>query len=172
MIEIFLRSNILNEILQTEINYVNSLKTIIESYKQPLEQSKLLTQNDLDAIFVNLEEIAAINLKFSNALFKRMDEAKKRNELARVGDIFMEYLPKMHIYTKYVSAKRYDAEDIINEKMKISVEFSNILNRANGNSDSGDFLLKKMLLLPMQRLTQYSLLIDKVSFENFFALVF
>lgn len=28
--------------------------------------------------------------------------------------------------------------------------------------ETGDFLLKKLLLLPMQRLTQYSLLIDKL----------
>ena len=102
-----------------------------------------------------------VNLKFSNALFKRMDEAKQKNEFAKIGDLFLEYLPKMHIYTKYVSAKRYDAEDLINEKMRNSIEFSSILNRATG-SDTGDFLLKKMLLLPMQRLTQYSLLIDKV----------
>ena len=36
------------------------------------------------------------------------------------------------------------------------------IKRASG-ADTGDFLLKKMLLLPMQRLPQYSLLIEKVS---------
>lgn len=146
------------------MNYVNSLKLLIESYKQPLEQSKLLTQNDLDLIFVNLEDIIGVNLKFSNSLFKRMDEARQQNEIAKIGDLFLEFLPRMQIYTKYVSARRFDAEDLITEKMKSSTEFSNILNRATRNSDTGDFLLKKMLLLPMQRLTQYSLLIDKVNF--------
>ena len=146
------------------MNYVNSLKLLIESYKQPLEQSKLLTQNDLDLIFVNLEDIIGVNLKFSNSLFKRMDEARQQNEIAKIGDLFLESLPRMQIYTKYVSARRFDAEDLITEKMKSSTEFSNILNRATRNSDTGDFLLKKMLLLPMQRLTQYSLLIDKVNF--------
>ena len=35
-----------------------------------------------------------------------------------------------------------------------------MIKRATG--ENGEFILKKLLLLPMQRLTQYSLLIDKL----------
>lgn len=67
----------------------------------------------------------------------------------------------MQIYTKYVSAKKM-GEELINEKMKSSIEFAGVVNRAINGAENGDFIMKKLLLLPMQRLTQYSLLIDKV----------
>ncbi len=88
----------------------------------------------------------------------------------------------MKIYSKFVSVQRY-SEQIIAEKVRISPEFNDVLNvifsdkffflnklfifkKAIVNGDSGDFILKKMLLLPMQRVTQYSLLIDKVCIVN------
>jgi hypothetical protein len=157
-----MKSNIINEIVQTEMSYVNSLKTLLTSYKLPLEQSQLLTSGELDLVFVNLVEIIELNSKFAKSLKKRHDEANQRDELARVGDLFVDFLPRMQIYTRYVSAKRIDADSLINDKMRSSLEFAHVLARATGNSDTGDFLLKKMLLLPMQRLTQYSLLIDKL----------
>lgn len=64
----------------------------------------------------------------------------------------------MQIYVKFVSSKRPN-EEAIYEKIKSSPEFTNMFS---STGDSTEFLLKKLLLLPMQRLTQYSLLIDKL----------
>ncbi len=66
----------------------------------------------------------------------------------------------MQLYSKFVAGKRY-GEELIQEKMKTSPEFAQYLQN-NLNGDAGDFLLKKLLLLPMQRLTQYQLLVERL----------
>lgn len=155
-----LRLNVLNEIVETERKYVKDLKFIIEYYKTPLRTNRILTRPEIDTMFVNLDELVALNTKFSNSLIMRSAQAKQaNNEFPCFGDLFIEYLPRMHVYSRFVSSKRF-SEDLILEKMKNSPEFQAFISK---NSNASDFLLKKMLLLPMQRLTQYQLLIDKLN---------
>jgi hypothetical protein len=66
----------------------------------------------------------------------------------------------MSCYGKFVSAKRVGDEPVY-EKMKMSHEFTSMVNKSIVG-DSSEFILKKLLLLPMQRLMQYSLLIEKL----------
>ena len=88
----------------------------------------------------------------------RSAQAKQNNDFACFGDLFLEYLPKMHIYSRFVASKRF-SEELILDKMKNCAEFAAFIGK---NPNASDFLLKKMLLLPMQRLTQYQLLVDKL----------
>ncbi len=60
-----LRLNVLNEIVETERKYVKDLKFILEYYKNPLKTNRILTRPELDAMFVNLDELVALNTKFS-----------------------------------------------------------------------------------------------------------
>jgi hypothetical protein len=66
----------------------------------------------------------------------------------------------MNCYGKFVGAKRVGDEQVY-EKMKMSHEFNAMVNKSIVG-DSSEFILKKLLLLPMQRLMQYSLLIEKL----------
>ena len=55
---------ILDEIVETEKNYVQDLKFIIEAYKLPLQRNRILTRAEVDTMFVNLDEIIQVNTKF------------------------------------------------------------------------------------------------------------
>ena len=59
-----LRLNVLNEIIETEKKYVKDLKFIVEFYKTPLKQNRILTRSEIEIMFVNLEDIIPINTKF------------------------------------------------------------------------------------------------------------
>ncbi|CAF0787535.1 unnamed protein product [Brachionus calyciflorus] len=153
-----MRVNVVNEILQTEKNYVRNLKLIVEKYKIPLEQRRFLSPIELDNLFVNIDEIISLNVKFYNSLSKRIEEAKQYDQNPKIGQCLLEYLPRMQVYVKFVSSKRIN-EDALYEKIRSSPEYTTLFAT---NGDTTEFLLKKLLLLPMQRLTQYSLLIDKL----------
>ena len=54
----------INELVQTEKSYVRNLKSVVESFKLPLQQNRILSPQELSAIFVNIDDIIAINARF------------------------------------------------------------------------------------------------------------
>ena len=58
---------VINELIETEFAYLNSLQEVMTGYLTPLRQEVAknalpLTMAEIDVIFLNLEEIAAFHL--------------------------------------------------------------------------------------------------------------
>lgn len=62
------RLEILYEFYQTEVRYVNDIKLIYSSFKSPLVQQQILTKDEADKIFLNIDDIYRINGPFANEL--------------------------------------------------------------------------------------------------------
>jgi len=154
-----MRFNVIRELLQTEDSYVQNLKRVIEIYYAPLKQRKILNDQQLQIVFSNWPQIIEVNNQFYIDLFSRYSESRKAKQLhPHIGDILLKHLPNMKIYSAFVSSRRA-SDNFILERNKTSNDFNEIINKALSN---GEFILKKLLILPMQRITQYSLLIEKL----------
>jgi hypothetical protein len=86
------RNNIIKEILDTEIIFVNNIKQLIELILTPLKiNTKIIgiEEKDLKEIFSNIEQIYKINSEFLTNLQKEYLNFPN----TRFSNIFNDYLP-------------------------------------------------------------------------------
>lgn len=57
-----------NELIETEIGYTTDIVSIVEIFYLPLLETNLITIENLQGIFSNIEQIAAIHTKIVNDL--------------------------------------------------------------------------------------------------------
>ncbi|KAM6443194.1 rho guanine nucleotide exchange factor 4 isoform 3-T3 [Liasis olivaceus] len=95
-----MRTNVINEILSTERDYIKHLKDICEGYiKQCRKRADMFTEEQLKTIFGNIEDIYKCQKKFVKALEKKFN--KDCPHLSEVGSCFLEYQHEFQIYSEY-----------------------------------------------------------------------
>ncbi|XP_039203098.1 rho guanine nucleotide exchange factor 4 isoform X2 [Crotalus tigris] len=95
-----MRTNVINEILSTERDYIKHLKDICEGYiKQCRKRADMFTEEQLKTIFGNIEDIYKCQKKFVKALEKKFN--KDCPHLSEVGSCFLEYQNEFQIYSEY-----------------------------------------------------------------------
>ncbi len=81
------RNSVINEIFQTELQFVNDLAMIIEHYVKPLRERRLLSDDELKKLFSEIERIYELHMAFLAAL---QDNLKHGG--ANIGRSFMQLL--------------------------------------------------------------------------------
>ncbi|XP_074859797.1 rho guanine nucleotide exchange factor 4 isoform X2 [Carettochelys insculpta] len=95
-----MRTNVINEIISTEKDYIKHLKDICEGYiKQCRKRADMFTEEQLKTIFGNIEDIYKCQKRFVNALEKKFN--KDHPHLSEVGSCFLEYQTEFQIYSEY-----------------------------------------------------------------------
>lgn len=62
------RKEIITEIIDTEVKYGRDLRIILEEFAKPISVAGLLTQQQVDDIFLNLDELIEVNCHFAEQL--------------------------------------------------------------------------------------------------------
>lgn len=147
------RGYLLDEIFETEKNYVQVLEAIITHYKKPL--SVILREVDTSVIFNNIEELMKIHERLLQRVKLSLDNGGKT-----IGECFKRTEDQFYKYGPYC-ANLPEASKRIDELLARDTKLAATLERCA--KDSGQrFPLKDLLKVPAQRILKYHLLLDNL----------
>jgi len=154
------RFHTIEEIFVTETQYVRQLGVIIGLYLRQLENDEihLITPEDRETIFSNIEEIYHLSRKLLQAL---LEEENKPPQAQLIGGAFMSMIHEFTIYTKYCT-NQVDSMTAL-ERLKVeSRPFVEFLWEMHDREESLREDLPGYLIKPFQRICRYVLLLKEV----------
>ncbi|XP_012717525.2 rho guanine nucleotide exchange factor 10 isoform X2 [Fundulus heteroclitus] len=154
------RRCILGSILESEKNYLDALKRILEQYEKPLSQvePRLLSDRKLKIIFYRVREILQCHFLFQIALASRVSEW---DSLEMIGDVFVASFSKSMVldaYSAYVN-NFSTAMAVVRKTCASKPGFLEFLKHRQ--ETSGDRMtLYGLMMKPIQRFPQFILLLQ------------
>ncbi|KAL9649455.1 hypothetical protein ABK040_000694 [Willaertia magna] len=154
------RENCSKEILSTEKYYVESLNVMQEVYLKPLKvmsskEKPIITKEEVQAIFSDIEVIINVNTTFLNDLEERMKNYVYETQLS---DIFLTMAPFFKTYSRYCN--NYDRANEVLKKCKEREELKEVVLKMDKDSRTSKLGLQSYLILPIQRIPRYRLLLQ------------
>ncbi|KAK6531109.1 hypothetical protein TWF281_007934 [Arthrobotrys megalospora] len=150
----------LQEMLDTEVNYIDKLQRLLAEVVKPERQiaadaeAPEPNETTLARLFPSyLDEIYQLNSKFLDDLTKAMDDD---DGVAGVADVFLRHFPNFHNPYSHYIALNPASSGLIGELMRSGTAFSQRM------AGYGEQYLKSTLMEPIQRLPRYTLIIDGV----------
>lgn len=153
------RRYILGSIVESEKNYVESLKRILENYEKPLcdMEPKLLSERKLKIVFYRIKEILQCHSLFQIALASRVSEW---DSAEMIGDVFVASFSKSMVldaYSEYVN-NFSTAVGVLRKACATKPAFLEFLKSQDCSSDR--ITLYGLMMKPIQRFPQFILLLQ------------
>uniref|UniRef100_A0A8C6WG56 Rho guanine nucleotide exchange factor (GEF) 10 n=1 Tax=Neogobius melanostomus TaxID=47308 RepID=A0A8C6WG56_9GOBI len=154
------RRCILGSILDSEKNYLEALKRILEQYEKPLTQlePRLLSDRKLKIIFYRVREILQCHFLFQIALASRVAEW---DGLEMIGDVFVASFSKSMVldaYSEYVN-NFSTAMAVVRKTCTAKPGFLEFLKHRQETS-TDRMTLYGLMMKPIQRFPQFILLLQ------------
>uniref|UniRef100_A0A668ADE0 Rho guanine nucleotide exchange factor 10 n=1 Tax=Myripristis murdjan TaxID=586833 RepID=A0A668ADE0_9TELE len=154
------RRCILGSILESEKNYLEALKRILEQYEKPLSQiePRLLSDRKLKMTFYRIREILQCHFLFQIALASRVAEW---DNLEMIGDVFVASFSKSMVldaYSEYVN-NFSTAMAVVRKTCASKPGFLEFLKHRQETS-TDRMTLYGLMMKPIQRFPQFILLLQ------------
>uniref|UniRef100_A0A8C7T284 Rho guanine nucleotide exchange factor 10 n=1 Tax=Oncorhynchus mykiss TaxID=8022 RepID=A0A8C7T284_ONCMY len=154
------RRCILGSILESEKNYLDALKRILEQYEKPLLEiePRLLSDRKLKVTFYRIREILQCHALFQIALACRVAEW---DSLEMIGDVFVASFSKSMVldaYCEYVN-NFSTAMAVVRKTCASKPSFLDFLKQRQDTS-SDRVTLYGLMMKPIQRFPQFILLLQ------------
>ncbi|KAM6224244.1 rho guanine nucleotide exchange factor 37 [Rhynchocyon petersi] len=147
----------IRELVDTESSYLNSLK-LCASIRARLQQ---LPQRDLDVLFSNIDDVIQVNSRFHHDLQKTTSTEEEQGNL--IGNLFLKFQEELEsVYKVYCAS--YDQALLVIESYRkepeLQQEIQAIIKAVAPQAGSSG--LSFLLVAPLQRITKYPLLLQKI----------
>ncbi|XP_062471164.1 spermatogenesis-associated protein 13 isoform X4 [Pezoporus occidentalis] len=149
-----MRTNVIQEIMNTERVYIKHLKDICEGYiRQCRKHTGMFTTAQLSTIFGNIEDIYKFQRKFLKDLEKQYN--KEEPHLSKIGSCFLQHQEGFAIYSEYC-----------NNHPSACIELSNLMKQGKYRhffeacrllQQMIDIAIDGFLLTPVQKICKYPL---------------
>ncbi|EMP36776.1 Rho guanine nucleotide exchange factor 10 [Chelonia mydas] len=154
------RRYILGSVVDSEKNYVDALKRILEQYEKPLleMEPKLLSERKLKMVFYRIKEILQCHSMFQIALASRVSEW---DSVEMIGDVFVASFSKSMVldaYSEYVN-NFSTAVGILKKTCATKPAFLDFLKQCQESSPDR-ITLYGLMMKPIQRFPQFILLLQ------------
>jgi len=151
------RSHVLNELQDTEKNFVGVLTTIIEKFMVPMQSKacKAIPKSDCKQIFSNITDILEVHQAFYGQIMAQMASTTGR----KLSVPFLTSIPQMKIYSTWCCGVARTMEILKGyEKNKSASTFLEKCKAESGQR----FSLKDLMNVPLQRVLKYPLLLKEL----------
>ncbi|XP_014249554.1 rho guanine nucleotide exchange factor 11 isoform X3 [Cimex lectularius] len=159
------RQEVINELFYTERSHVMGLKVLDRVFYKPMQEQHILSPDQLQLLFANLEEMIA----FHSQLNSVMKEKRKENPIVgEVGQLLLDHFDGAggESFKKAAAifcAKQQIALEQLKEKRKKDPKLNTFLLDAEMNPRCRRLQLKDMLSKGWLRLTKYPLLFENIA---------
>ncbi|NWS75152.1 ARHGA factor, partial [Crotophaga sulcirostris] len=158
--QVVVRRYILGSVVDSEKNYVDALKRILEQYEKPLSdmEPKLLSERKLKMVFYRIKEILQCHSMFQIALASRVSEW---DSVEMIGDVFVASFSKSMVldaYSEYVN-NFSTAVGILKKTCATKPAFLDFLKQCQESSPDR-ITLYGLMMKPIQRFPQFILLLQ------------
>eukprot|EP01080_Neovahlkampfia_damariscottae_P003843 gene3843-7003_t len=151
------KDNILEEILQTEEDYVDHLTTLIENFKKPIKEKNILTESQQSTLFGNIDVVYGVNVLFLKNLKEALKHPHKEEKMA---EMISKFSKSFRLYTSYISNYEKSALFLRNES-KTNIKLTSFLKEISKTLTGRRIVeISSLLILPIQRLMRYKMLLD------------
>ncbi|KAM7369259.1 hypothetical protein PAMP_013541 [Pampus punctatissimus] len=148
------RNCCLVEIQETEAKYYKTLEDIEKNYMIPLRL--FLSPQDMEAIFVNLEDVIKVHFALLRAIDLNMVSGG-----SGLGKIFLDFKERLLIYGQYCSHME-NAQKTLDELIATREDIRIKVEECTMKVQEGKFKLQDLLVVPMQRVLKYHLLLKEL----------
>ena len=149
------RREILEELIETERNYLSDLEVIINVFYIPLQEKSLLAKEQMYKLFSNIQDIYnTVNVNF----LKELEDLKNEKSTESVGSILCKFANLFKLYAAYCSNQPIVRDSIETFKQE-NEEFASFLKKAQKRKECRKLDLTSFLMTPLQRLCKYPLLL-------------
>ncbi|XP_077973395.1 intersectin-1-like isoform X1 [Styela clava] len=158
------RQQHIHELIVSEESYLKDLEMANSGFQSPLKEKKLLTEQELNTLFVNWNELIMCSAKIVKAFRvrrKNSGDGAPGAVVSLIGDILCEQLPHLQPYVRFCSCQ-LNASSLLQEKIDNDPEFKKFVKSCESGSDFKGLPVSSYLVKPMQRITKYPLLIEKI----------
>ncbi|XP_045667156.1 rho guanine nucleotide exchange factor 10 isoform X2 [Ursus americanus] len=153
------RRYILGSVVDSEKNYVDALKRILEQYEKPLSEMepRILSERKLKMVFYRIKELLQCHGMFQIALASRVAEW---DSVETIGDVFVASFSKSMVldaYSEYVN-NFSTAVAILKKTCATKPAFLEFLKCQESSPDR--VTLYSLMMKPIQRFPQFILLLQ------------
>eukprot|EP00057_Strongylocentrotus_purpuratus_P016006 XP_011670480.1 PREDICTED: intersectin-1 [Strongylocentrotus purpuratus] len=132
------RQSRIHELIQTEQAYVDDMQLAVEVFQKPMLESQIMTPQEMAAVFVNWKELIQCNTKLLNL-----------------------QLPRMTPYIRFCSCQ-LSASSMLSKKIESDPDFKEHVKKLATDTRTKGMPVSSYLIKPMQRITRYPLLTQKI----------
>ncbi|XP_004854453.1 rho guanine nucleotide exchange factor 37 [Heterocephalus glaber] len=148
----------IRELMDTEDSYLHMLRLCASDVRSRLQQ---LPQGDLDVLFSNIDEIIQVSSRFLHGL--QETASKEEKQVLLIGNLFLEFQEDFEqVYKVYCA--NYDQALLLlkayQKEPELQQEIQSIIQAVV--PQAGPSGLSFILVIPLQRVTKYPLLLQKI----------
>uniref|UniRef100_A0A6B2LDK1 DH domain-containing protein n=1 Tax=Arcella intermedia TaxID=1963864 RepID=A0A6B2LDK1_9EUKA len=143
--------------IRTEQSYVRNLNILYLVFKKPLQESLLVTEEHLNLLFYNVDEIIISSTSLLNTL---VEQGKNFENDQTIAGSLLSLIPFLELYRNYTLNYRkcQNLRLELLEKDKIRAW----LEKQYENPQCQNLTIESYLTLPIQRIPQYFYLLDEI----------
>ncbi|XP_072178842.1 intersectin-1-like [Diadema setosum] len=155
------RQGRIHELIQTEQKYVDDMQLAVEVFQRPILDSGMMSVQEMASVFVNWKELIQCNTKLLKALRVRKKMSGEEKPVHMIGDILCEQLPRMTPYIRFCSCQ-LSASNTLSKKIDNDPDFREYVKQLALDQRTKGMPVSSYLIKPMQRITRYPLLVQKI----------
>ncbi|CAH8575904.1 unnamed protein product [Schistosoma turkestanicum] len=149
----------IRELIETELTYNNSLIEVRDVFYKPMKSLKMLTTQQLDDIFPHWNELIDTSTEFYRDL---NDYVKSGSSNQSFGQILLKHMVKFKVYRLYCIQQPVACETL-QHCLSSNYRLNQLVKIFEKNTKTKGLPLASYLLKPMQRITRYKLIIEKIA---------